>query len=84
MNNIDLQILIKLGISAVFGLVIGLERELKRKPVGLKTSLVICIVSCLLTIVSIESAYMFPSSDNVKIQMDPLRLAAQIVSGIGS
>jgi putative Mg2+ transporter-C (MgtC) family protein len=83
MNNIDLQILIKLGISAVFGLVIGLERELKRKPVGLKTSLVICIVSCLLTIVSIESAYMFPSSDNVKIQMDPLRLAAQIVSGIG-
>lgn len=83
MNSIDLQILIKLGISAAFGLVIGLERELKRKPVGLKTSLVICIVSCLLTIVSIESAYMFPNSDNVKIQMDPLRLAAQIVSGIG-
>ncbi|HJV31217.1 MAG TPA: MgtC/SapB family protein, partial [Bacillales bacterium] len=50
---------------------------------GLKTSLVICIVSCLLTIVSIESAYMMPSSDKVKITMDPLRLAAQIVSGIG-
>jgi putative Mg2+ transporter-C (MgtC) family protein len=83
MENIDLQILLKLGISAVFGLVIGLERELKRKPVGLKTSLVISIVSCLLTIVSIESAYMFPNSDKVKIQMDPLRLAAQIVSGIG-
>ncbi len=83
MNSIDVQILIKLGVSAIFGLVIGLERELKRKPVGLKTSLVISIVSCLLTIVSIESAYMFPSSDNVKIQMDPLRLAAQIVSGIG-
>ena len=83
MNNITLEILIKLGVSAVFGLVIGLERELKRKPVGLKTSLVICIVSCLLTIVSIESAYMFPNSDKVKITMDPLRLAAQIVSGIG-
>jgi putative Mg2+ transporter-C (MgtC) family protein len=83
MTSIDFNILFKLGISAVFGLVIGLERELKRKPVGLKTSLVICIVSCLLTIVSIESAYMFPNSDKVKIQMDPLRLAAQIVSGIG-
>ncbi|MCM2531338.1 MgtC/SapB family protein [Neobacillus pocheonensis] len=83
MNSIDMEILLKLGISAVFGLIIGLERELKRKPVGLKTSLVICIVSCLLTIVSIESAYMFPNSDKVKIQMDPLRLAAQIVSGIG-
>lgn len=83
MSSIDINILIKLGISAVLGLIIGLERELKRKPVGLKTSLVISVVSCLLTIVSIQSAYMFPNSDNVKITMDPLRLAAQIVSGIG-
>ncbi|MFK9089864.1 MgtC/SapB family protein [Bacillus salipaludis] len=83
MNNADVDILIKLGISAIFGLIIGLERELKRKPVGLKTSLVISVVSCLLTIVSIQSAYMFPNSDEVKITMDPLRLAAQIVSGIG-
>jgi putative Mg2+ transporter-C (MgtC) family protein len=83
MENIDYEILIKLGISAVLGLIIGLERELKRKPVGLKTSLVISVVSCLLTIVSIESAYMFPDSDHVRITMDPLRLAAQIVSGIG-
>lgn len=83
MENIDYDILIKLGISAILGLIIGLERELKRKPVGLKTSLVISVVSCLLTIVSIESAYMFPDSDNVRITMDPLRLAAQIVSGIG-
>ncbi len=83
MLGMDLGVLIKLGISALLGLIIGLERELKRKPVGLKTSLVISVVSCLLTIVSIESAYMFPPSDEVRITMDPLRLAAQIVSGIG-
>ncbi|MFE8698960.1 MgtC/SapB family protein [Cytobacillus sp. FJAT-53684] len=83
MSNIEIEILIKLGISAFLGLVIGIERELKRKPVGLKTSLVISIVSCLLTIVSIESAYMFPGKEGVNITMDPLRLAAQIVSGIG-
>lgn len=83
MSSLEIEILMKLGISAVLGLVIGLERELKRKPVGLKTSLVISIVSCLLTIVSIESAYMFPGNDDINITMDPLRLAAQIVSGIG-
>lgn len=83
MTAIDIDLLMKLGISAFLGLVIGLERELKRKPVGLKTSLVISVVSCLLTIVSIESAYMFPGDDDVNITMDPLRLAAQIVSGIG-
>ena len=83
MSSSDVDILIKLGISAVFGLIIGIERELKRKPVGLKTSLVISVVSCLLTIVSIQSAYMFPNTNDVRITMDPLRLAAQIVSGIG-
>lgn len=72
---------LKLGISAILGMIIGLERELKRKPVGLKTCLVISISSCLLTIVSIESAYVFPLKDH--ITMDPLRLAAQIVSGVG-
>lgn len=77
----DAHVLMKLGISAILGLIIGLERELKRKPVGLKTCLVISIVSCLLTIVSIESAYTFPKAEH--INMDPLRLAAQIVSGIG-
>lgn len=79
----DVEMITKLSISAVLGLVIGLERELKSKPLGLKTSLVISIISCLLTIVSVESAYTFPGSDDVRIQMDPLRLAAQIVSGIG-
>jgi putative Mg2+ transporter-C (MgtC) family protein len=83
MDWMDFHILVKLVISAVLGLIIGLERELKRKPVGLKTSLVISIVSCLLTIVSSESAYVFPANHDVNITMDPLRLAAQIVSGIG-
>lgn len=83
MELVDYDLLLKLGISALLGLIIGVERELKRKPLGLKTSLVISIISCLLTIVSIEAAYIFPGNDNIRIQMDPLRLAAQIVSGIG-
>jgi putative Mg2+ transporter-C (MgtC) family protein len=81
--DLHLDIIIKLIISAMLGSIIGLERELKRKPIGLKTCLVISIISCLLTIVSIKSAYLFPSSEFLNITMDPLRLAAQIVSGIG-
>ncbi|MCU9612749.1 MgtC/SapB family protein [Caldibacillus lycopersici] len=84
MNYLDLDIIIKLGITAALGLIIGLEREIKRKPLGLKTCLVISIVSCLLTIISIETAYDATGSDKgVNITMDPLRLTAQIVSGIG-
>ncbi len=75
------DLLLKLGLSAILGFAIGLERELKRKPLGLKTCLVISIISCLLTIVSIKAAYNLPHTDHMN--MDPLRLAAQIVSGIG-
>ncbi|MCP8969824.1 MgtC/SapB family protein [Ectobacillus ponti] len=73
--------LLKLGLSAVLGFIIGLERELRRKPLGLKTCLVISIISCLLTIVSIQAAYTLPKPDH--ITMDPMRLTAQIISGIG-
>ena len=54
------DLLIKLGLSAILGFAIGLERELKRKPLGLKTCLVISIISCLLTIVSIKATYNLP------------------------
>lgn len=77
------DLLLKIGLSAILGFAIGLERELKRKPLGLKTCLVISIISCLLTIVSIKAAYNLPSSISNRITMDPLRLAAQVVSGIG-
>lgn len=77
------EVLIKIMIALALSLVIGVEREIKRKPIGLKTSAVIATFSCLLTIVSIEAAYLVPARDDINVTMDPLRLAAQIVSGIG-
>ncbi|MCM3443421.1 MgtC/SapB family protein [Metabacillus halosaccharovorans] len=70
-----------IGMAAILSIIIGLERQLKKKPLGLKTCLVIGIVSCLLTTVSIESSEKF--AEAYIRPMDPLRLAAQIVSGIG-
>jgi putative Mg2+ transporter-C (MgtC) family protein len=71
----------KLGIALLLGLLIGIDRQLKHKPLGMKTSMVISVASCLITIVSIESVakYSVPGHTN----MDPMRLAAQIVSGVG-
>jgi len=74
-------VLLQLGLSALFGLIIGIDRELKKKPLGMKTCLVLAVSSCLLTIVSIHAAYDFNKNENM--MMDPLRLAAQIVSGVG-
>ncbi|WP_088036490.1 MgtC/SapB family protein [Evansella clarkii] len=78
---IDIDVIIKLCTALFFGMLIGIDRQLKHKPLGLKTSMVICVASCLVTIVSIQSAHQFasPMFNNI----DPMRLAAQIVSGVG-
>lgn len=76
----------KLMVALLLGLLIGIDRQLKNKPLGLKTSTVIAVASCLITIVSIESFELFTSTLSVQasaVRMDPMRLAAQIVSGIG-
>ncbi|EST52032.1 methyltransferase [Brevibacillus panacihumi W25] len=77
----DLDFLLKLGVALFLGLLIGVDRQLKHKPLGVKTSMVISVASCLITIVSIQSVPRFsmPSGTN----MDAMRLAAQIVSGVG-
>jgi putative Mg2+ transporter-C (MgtC) family protein len=79
----DTALLLKLGLFGGLGAIIGLERELKSKPVDLKTSIVISIISCLLMAVSTESVYLYHDDPDINITMDPLRLAAQIVSGVG-
>lgn len=73
------KMMVALGLS----LIIGIEREIKKKPIGFKTSAIIATFSCLLTMISIEAAYLVPARDDINVTMDPLRLAAQIVSGIG-
>ena len=66
----------------VLGSIIGLERELKHKPVGVKTCAIIAVTTCVLTIVSIQAAeYYAQVSENIRT--DPMRLAAQVISGIG-
>ncbi|MCL7748143.1 MgtC/SapB family protein [Halalkalibacter alkaliphilus] len=76
-----LEILLKLGLALFFGMLIGIDRQLKHKPLGLKTCMVICVASCMVTIVSIESFYKFATP--TYHAMDPMRLTAQIVSGVG-
>lgn len=77
---IESNALILLFIAAFCGALIGLEREAAEKPAGLRTNMLVCLGSCLLTIASIFSwQYVANSSPTV----DPNRITAQIVSGIG-
>ncbi|HAZ07095.1 MAG TPA: methyltransferase, partial [Elusimicrobia bacterium] len=67
---------LSLLIALCLGAVIGLERELSDKAAGLRTNILICVGSCLFSILSREVAEGVPGADIT-------RLAAQIISGIG-
>lgn len=75
-------IYIRITISAFLGFIIGWDRESKSKPAGLKTYMYVCVASTLITLISIYSVEEFGIlSDNT--MMDPMRVAAQIVTGLG-
>ncbi|WP_413057600.1 MgtC/SapB family protein [Sporosarcina sp. 179-K 3D1 HS] len=69
-------------VSACIGMFLGWDRSAKNKPAGLKTFTFVTVSCTLITLVSIHSAVDFGSS-NVNNRMDPMRLTAQIVSGLG-
>ena len=69
----EVEILARLVLSAVIGGMIGFEREVKSRPAGLKTHILVSLGS---TLIMLLSLYGFESGD-------PSRMAAQVVTGIG-
>jgi putative Mg2+ transporter-C (MgtC) family protein len=74
--NLLSKTLVRLALAAFLGGIIGLERELKRKPAGLRTNMFICFGSAMFTILSNELAGEWGIGDHT-------RIAAQIIPGIG-
>lgn len=74
------SVLIRLALAALFGGLIGLERERKDWAAGMRTHMMVSVGSCLIMIVS---AYGFSNVLGGDIVLDPSRVAAQVVSGIG-
>lgn len=76
------EMYLRVVLSAVLGLFIGWDRSFRHKPAGMKTYTYVSVACTLITIVSIYSAQLF-ASPNSGTMMDPMRLAAQIVTGLG-
>src|ERR1700727_2483177 len=82
MNVLSNQdILLRLLMAAAFGSLIGFERERLLWSAGIRTHMLVCVGSCLIMIVS---AFGFADSLSSKnVVLDPSRVAAQVVWGIG-
>ena len=73
LSNVAGSAAVRLVAAALLGGAIGLEREYKHRPAGLRTNMFICVGSCLFTLLS----------SALSIGGDRTRIAAQIITGIG-
>lgn len=71
----------RLVIASVLGAIIGLERERKNWSAGMRTHMMLCVGSALIILVSTYGFSDVLHQDGVAL--DPSRIAAQVVSGIG-
>lgn len=75
LHDLNIVIVERLLLAAALGGAVGLEREFRHKPAGLRTMMLICIGAALYTIMSYEMAG--------DVGGDHTRIAAQIIPGIG-
>lgn len=68
---------VRLIIAVILGGIIGWEREHNNRPAGLRTHVVVCTGSALIMLLSDYMGCIYG------VQMDPARMGAQVISGIG-
>jgi putative Mg2+ transporter-C (MgtC) family protein len=76
-----LDITVRLFLALFLGGLVGLEREMSSRAAGLRTHILVCVGSTLVMLLSIYGFSEFVNEPNVRL--DPSRLAAQVISGIG-
>ncbi len=72
------SVLVRVVLAAFFGGIIGLERGRQRRAAGLRTHILVCVGSALTVLVGFYAREVLGVANT-----DPLRIAAQVISGIG-
>lgn len=75
-------ILFRIAVAIAVGLSVGVEREYKNRPAGMRTHVLVCMGACIVALIeSIFSANMGDIEGNVTYNFG--RLSAQVISGVG-
>jgi putative Mg2+ transporter-C (MgtC) family protein len=78
------ELFLRLTMAIVAGGLVGLEREMRGRQAGFRTTILVCLGSALVMIVSISFASRpWPHDPSVIIRVDPARIAYGVMMGIG-
>lgn len=69
-------IVVRILVAIILGGIIGLERGMKNRPAGLRTYMLVCLGACVVMLINQYTYQVYGGGD-------PVRLGAQVISGIG-
>jgi len=78
----DPEIVARLALAALFGALLGVEREVRRKSAGLRTHMMVCLGSATFTLIGFD-IYDAVAAAGGAASSDPLRILQGIVGGLG-
>ncbi len=80
----DMETVIRLSLAVILSGLIGIEREMHGRPAGLRTHVLVCLGTTVIILSGAHLAFLFKDILKVgMISMDPGRIAAGIITGIG-
>jgi putative Mg2+ transporter-C (MgtC) family protein len=73
----------RIAVGALLGGLIGYERDRHRRPVGLRTHLIVAMTAATFMVISSQFVYLQHYGKDDFVEVDSSRIAASVVSGIG-
>lgn len=76
-------VILRTCVALLIGTVIGMERERKNRPAGMRTHVLVCLGACMIAMIETEMQARIIASGATNVTLNMGRVIAQVVSGIG-
>lgn len=76
-------IILRIALAILVGTIIGIEREIKGRPAGIRTHILVCLGACTISLIESYFTASLTADENSAIAYNFGRLSAQVISGIG-
>ena len=76
-------LLLRIGVAVLIGAIIGIDREIKNRPAGMRTHVLVCVGAALVAMIECQSIADAVALGNAAIGVSVGRITTSVVSGIG-
>ena len=79
----DTTVILRILLAILLGTIIGVEREIKHRPAGMRTHILVCLGACIISLIESKFIAQLDGDTKTNIAYNFGRLSAQVISGIG-